>query len=68
MKIPISQGLLEDMLISLDMNLDENLDYKELAMGLELARKELIEDRRKELSREASKVTQKTGKNLLLVT
>lgn len=60
-QIPISQGLLEDMLISLDMNMDENLDYKELSIGLELARRELREDRRKELSREATKVTISTG-------
>lgn len=61
--IPISQGLLEDMLISLDMNLDAFLDYKELATGLEQARRELREDKRKELSREATKNTLKTGNN-----
>ncbi|XP_052779508.1 EF-hand calcium-binding domain-containing protein 12-like [Mya arenaria] len=60
-KIPISTGLLEDMLISLDMNLDEELDYKEMARGMELARREKREDRRKELSREATSISQKSG-------
>ena len=62
-QIPISTGLLEDMLISLDMNLDEELDYKEMARGMELARREKREDRRKQLSREATSVSQKSGKS-----
>jgi len=64
-EIPISRGLLEDMLISLDMNLDEELDYGEMARGMELARREKREDRRKELSREATSVSQRSGEWLL---
>ena len=59
--IPISKGLLEDMLISLDMNLDEVLDYKEMAQGLEHARREKREDRRKEISRESTLMSQSSG-------
>lgn len=59
--IPISKGLLEDMLISLDMNLDEELDYKEMAQGMGVARREKREDRRKELSRESTSLSQRSG-------
>ncbi|XP_045164216.2 EF-hand calcium-binding domain-containing protein 12-like [Mercenaria mercenaria] len=59
--IPISRGLLEDMLISLDMNLDEELDYKEMARGMKVARQEKREDRRKELSRESTSMSQRSG-------
>lgn len=61
--IPISKGLLEDMLISLDMNLDEVLNYKEMAIGLEHARREKREDRRKEISRESTLMSQNSAKS-----
>ena len=51
------------MLIALDMNLDEELDYKEMARGLELTRKQRIEDRRKDLSRESSALSRLSGTN-----
>ncbi|KAL4226312.1 EF-hand calcium binding domain 12 [Mactra antiquata] len=59
--IPISKALLEDMLISLDMNLDDELNYKEMTRGMDLARRERREDKRKELSRESTVVSQKSG-------
>lgn len=59
--IPISKALLEDMLISLDMNLDDELSYKEMARGMDMARRERREDRRKELSRESTMVSQRSG-------
>ena len=59
------------MLISLDMNLDDELDYKEMARGMKVARQEKREDRRKEISRESTSLSQRSGiiynLNVLLV-
>lgn len=60
-KIPISVGLLEDMMVTLDMNLDEELDYREIARGMEAWKRERRDERRKELSRETTSVSMKSG-------
>ncbi|KAK3102250.1 hypothetical protein FSP39_009912 [Pinctada imbricata] len=53
-KVPMSEALLEDLILSLDTDFDNLLDYKELARGLECWKRERRENRRKELSRESS--------------
>ena len=59
-KVPMSEALLEDLILSLDTDFDNNLDYKELARGLELWKRERRENRRKELSRTSSASSVKT--------
>lgn len=59
--IPISQGSLEDLLVTLDMDLDDELDYREMARGMELARREKWDEKRKELSEELLKGSQPSG-------
>jgi len=56
----MSESLLEDMILSLDSNFDNYLDYKELAEGLRMWRKERRENKRKMISREASLISQKS--------
>lgn len=53
-KVPMSEALLEDMILSLDIDYDNNLDYKELAKGLSFWKKERRENRRKQISREST--------------
>ncbi|XP_022302015.2 EF-hand calcium-binding domain-containing protein 12-like [Crassostrea virginica] len=53
-KVPMSEALLEDMILSLDLDYDNNLDYKELAKGLSFWKKERRENRRKQISREST--------------
>jgi hypothetical protein len=48
------------MILSLDSNFDNYLDYKELAEGLRMWRKERRENKRKMISREASLISQKS--------
>lgn len=50
----MSEALLEDMILSLDIDYDNNLDYKELAKGLSFWKKERRENRRKQISREST--------------
>ncbi|KAK3609529.1 hypothetical protein CHS0354_007330 [Potamilus streckersoni] len=52
--IPLTDMMLEEIILVLDMNLDNKLDYKELARGLEQWKKEKREEKRKELSREGT--------------
>lgn len=59
-KVTMSESLLEDMILSLDSNFDNYLDYKELAEGLNMWRKERRENRRKALSRESTNLSQKS--------
>ena len=56
----MSESLLEDMILSLDSNFDNYLDYKELAEGLRMWRRERRENKRKALSREATALSQKS--------
>lgn len=56
----MSESLLEDMILSLDSNFDNYLDYKELAEGLRMWKKERRENKRKMISREASLISQKS--------
>lgn len=56
----MSESLLEDMILSLDSNFDNYLDYKELAEGLNMWRKERRENKRKALSRESTNLSQKS--------
>ncbi|XP_060081393.1 EF-hand calcium-binding domain-containing protein 12-like [Ylistrum balloti] len=58
-KVPLSEPLLEDLILSLDADFDEELDYKELARGLENWHRERRENRRKELSRETTSLSSK---------
>ncbi|XP_062585713.1 uncharacterized protein LOC134247355 [Saccostrea cucullata] len=53
-KVPMSEALLEDMILSLDMDYDNNLDYKELSKGLSFWKRERRENRRKQISREST--------------
>ena len=55
------------MLITLDMNLDEELDYRELARGMEAWKKEKREEKRRDLSRESTSLSVKSGINFLIV-
>ena len=50
------------MMVTLDMNLDEELDYREIARGMEAWKRQRRDERRKELSREATSVSMKSGK------
>lgn len=59
-KVTMSESLLEDMILSLDSNFDNFLDYKELAEGLRMWRKERRENKRKLLSRETTSLSQKS--------
>ncbi|VDI41856.1 Hypothetical predicted protein [Mytilus galloprovincialis] len=59
-KVTMSESLLEDMILSLDSNFDNYLDYKELAEGLNMWRKERRENKRKALSRESTNLSQKS--------
>lgn len=58
-KVPLSEPLLEDLILSLDADFDEELDYKELARGLDSWHRERRENRRKQLSRETTSVSSK---------
>lgn len=57
----MSESLLEDMILSLDSNFDNYLDYKELAEGLKMWRRERRENKRKALSRETSDISLKSS-------
>lgn len=59
-QVTMSESLLEDMILSLDSNFDNYLDYKELAEGLRMWKKERRENKRKMISREASLISQKS--------
>ena len=48
-------------MVTLDMNLDEELDYREIARGMEAWKRERRDERRKELSREITSVSMKSG-------
>ena len=49
-KIPISEVLLEDLILTLDTDLSNELDYRELAKGMGLWKIEKRENKRKLLS------------------
>ncbi|KAL3851719.1 hypothetical protein ACJMK2_015446 [Sinanodonta woodiana] len=59
--IPLTDMMLEEIILVLDMNMDNKLDYKELARGLEKWKKEKREDKCKELSREGTPTTSVMG-------
>ena len=48
--IPISDVLLEDLVLSLDEELDDELDYRDLAKGMELWKLEKREAKRRQMS------------------
>ena len=52
-------------MVTLDMNLDEELDYKEIARGMEAWRRERREERRRELSRETTALSAKSGEVII---
>ena len=49
-KIPISEVLLEDLILALDTDLNDELDYRELAKGMGLWKVEKRESKRKMLA------------------
>lgn len=66
-KVPMSEALLEDMILSLDIDYDNNLDYKELAKGLSFWKKERRENRRKQISRESTMDSFKSRSSKLIL-
>ena len=53
-KIPISEVLLEDLILALDIDLNDELDYRELAKGMGLWKLEKRESRKKMLANNSS--------------
>ena len=57
--------LLEDLLLALDKDMDDELDYKELSKGMELWKHEKMETRRRgESSASAGRTVGETGRYL----
>ena len=48
-------------MVTLDMNLDEELDYREMVRGMEAWKRQRREEKRKALSRESTSVSLKSG-------
>ena len=49
------------MLVTLDMNLDEELDYREMARGMDAWKRQRRVEKRQDLSRESTSMSAKSG-------
>ncbi|KAL5015165.1 hypothetical protein ScPMuIL_009435 [Solemya velum] len=56
-KIPMSEEIMEDLILTLDADFNDRLDYQELSRGMERWKKERRDNKRKQLSRESTAVS-----------